>query len=122
MSTMPTRTLAACAFIAFQLCTIGYARFVDTRYFAWAPFDAQNEYSIAVEIGGRALTPDEVRHRYRIQAADLESRSIAHIIGIVRYAEERYYADGARVTISYTVNGVRKPDWIRFEGSNGARR
>jgi len=104
------RALAA-LFLGMQLAAVAYARVSDTRYFCWAPFDRQNEYTIAVTVNGRPLTRAEVARRYRIRQADLESRSIAHVTGIVRYAEQHYYHDGAAVTVRYTVNGLRKPDW-----------
>jgi hypothetical protein len=105
------RKILAAAFLGLQLGAVAYARVADTRYFCWAPFDRQNEYAIAVSVDGRPLSGAEIGRRYRIRARDLESRSIAHVTGIVRYAEERYYRDGAAVTVRYTVNGVRKPDW-----------
>ncbi len=108
---LPPRKLIAAAFLLAQAGAIAWARTVETRYFAWAPFDTQNEYRITVRIAGKALTEHEVDERYRIRAIDLESRSIAHVVGIVRYAEERYYTDRAHIAIDYTVNGVTKPTW-----------
>ena len=117
-----TRRVLAAGFLVAQLGAVAYARVSDTRYFCWAPFDRQNEYAIAVTVGGRALTPREIEHRYRIRHRDLESRSIGHVTSIVEYAERHYYRDGAAVTVRYTVNGLRKPDWTWPRGAHAPAR
>ena len=59
------RTAIGVAFLLFQLVMIVYARFVPSRYFCWAPYDAQSEYSLQVTIDGRPLANQEIRRRYR---------------------------------------------------------
>lgn len=107
-----TRTLAAVVLLAFQLVMIGYARFVPSRYFCWAPMDSQNLYSIAVVIDGRELEPDEILARYRQPAEGGNWQAIQHALDKVRQYEETYGRDdGAEVVVTYTVNGHPEETW-----------
>ena len=91
---------------------IGYARFTPARYFCWAPFDIQSEYSLDVSAGGRSLTAAEVYYRYRRAKDGFDSRSIQHLIDIVRQYEETYgRGDHARVVMKYRVNGKAEQEW-----------
>ena len=107
-----TRTLAAIALLAFQVVMIGYARFVPSRYFCWAPMDSQNLYSIAVVIDGRELNPEEIEARYRQPASGGNWQAIQHALDKVRQYEETYgREDGAEVVVTYTVNGHPEETW-----------
>lgn len=107
-----TRTLAAIALLAFQVVMIGYARFVPSRYFCWAPMDSQNLYSIAVVIDGRELNPEEIEARYRQPAQGGNWQAIQHALDKVRQYEETYgREDGAKVVVTYTVNGHPEETW-----------
>lgn len=107
-----TRTVAAVALLAFQVAMIGYARFVPSRYFCWAPMDSQNLYSIAVVIGGRELSADEIEARYRQPAVGGNWQAIQHALDKVRQYEETYGRDdGAEVVVTYTVNGHPEETW-----------
>lgn len=107
-----TRTLAAVALVAFQVVMIGYARFVPSRYFCWAPMDSQNLYSIAVVIDGRELGPEAIEARYRQPAVGGNWQAIQHALDKVRQYEETYGRDdGARVVVTYTVNGHPEETW-----------
>ena len=93
--------------------TIGYARLTDARYFCWAPFDSQNEYTIKVVIKDRGLSDQEIRKRYHIWAKGLDSRSIKHVKNIIKQYETTYgRRDKAKVTLAYSTNGFKKPDWV----------
>ncbi len=106
------RTLAAALLLGFQLFMIGYARFVPSRYFCWAPMDSQNLYSIAVEIDGHSLGPDEIEARYRQPATGGNWQAIQHALDKVQQYEETYGKDDdARVTVTFTVNGGPEETW-----------
>ena len=62
---MHWRTLLGATLLILQGGAIVRARFVDDRYFCWAPFDRQTRYSIAASVNGRPLTPAEIRARYK---------------------------------------------------------
>jgi len=107
-----TRTLAAIALLAFRVAMIGYARFVPSRYFCWAPMDSQNLYSIAVVIDGRELGPEEIERRYRQPAQGGNWQAIQHALDKVRQYEETYgQDDDAEVVVTYTVNGHPEETW-----------
>ena len=91
-----TRTLAAIALLAFQVVMIGYARFVPSRYFCWAPMDSQNLYSIAVVIDGRELNPEEIEARYRQPAQGGNWQAIQHALDKVRQYEGDLRPGGRR--------------------------
>src|SRR5436305_6275276 len=98
------RMIAGIAILAFQLAMIGYARFVPSRYFCWAPYDIQSEYRIDVSVGGRKLTPAEIRSRYRRPRQGVDNRSIRHVMDIVQQYEETYGAeDQAQVMMKYRI-------------------
>ena len=99
-------------FLAFQVGMIGYARFVPSRYFCWAPYDSQNDFAIEVVIGGRALSPQGIYQRYRRPQQGTDNRSIQHIIDILRQYEQTYGRnDHARVVMTYRVNGREEKAW-----------
>ena len=100
------------AILLFQLVMIVYARFVPSRYFCWAPFDMQTEYRLEVTVGGRPLTPDQIRRRYRRPQTGVDNRAAQHIIDIVEGYEQRYgAADHAQVLMRYRVNGKAEQQW-----------
>ncbi|MCS6760256.1 MAG: hypothetical protein MO852_15995, partial [Candidatus Devosia euplotis] len=76
---------------AFQLSAIVYARFHETRYFCWAPFDIQTVYAIRVfDAQGRALSDAETRQRYRMPPSGVEQRSYQHIFNAIQLYETSY--------------------------------
>lgn len=100
------------AILLFQLGAIGYARFVPSRYFCWAPYDAQNDYVIEVVIDGRALADDEVRARYKKRARDIDNRAVQHIKDILGGYETSYGSgEEAVVTLRYRINGGEEQLW-----------
>lgn len=107
-----TRTLAAIALLVFQIVMVGYARFVPSRYFCWAPMDSQNLYTITVAIAGRELDAAEIEARYRQPATGGNWQAIQHVLDKVRQYEETYGRDDrARVVVAYTVNGHPEETW-----------
>jgi hypothetical protein len=107
------RTILGGGILLFQLVMIGYARFVPARYFCWAPYDIQTEYRLDVSIGGRMLTPPEIRRRYRRPKQGVDNRSIQHVMDIVRQYEETYgRTDRAQVLMKYRINGKEEREWL----------
>jgi hypothetical protein len=106
------RLIAGCLILFFQLVMVGYARFTPARYFCWAPFDIQSEYSLHVLVDNRPLTEAEVYHRYRRAKNGYDSRSIQHLIDIVQQYEQTYgRQDHARIVMKYRVNGKLAQEW-----------
>jgi hypothetical protein len=106
------RTGLGVAFLAFQLSAIVYARFVPSRYFCWAPCDTQTDYVIQATIDGRAVTPAEIRRRYRRPARGADDRSPQHLIDILQQVEQRLPpGQQAAVTLTYRVNGKPEQIW-----------
>ena len=106
------RLIVAVPLLAAQAALIGYARFVPARYFCWAPFDMQTDYSLEVAIAGRRLGADEIRKRYRRPKRGTDNRSIQNLIDIIQGYEERYgKADNAVVVMKYRINGKEEREW-----------
>lgn len=100
------------AFLLFQIGAIVYARFVPARYFCWAPYDMQTDYLVRVRVGGRELTPAEIRTRYRRSAKGTDNRSVQHVIDIFEQTERRYHeSDPAEIELRYAVNGHVHGEW-----------
>jgi len=106
------RILIGGVILLFQLVMIGYARFVPSRYFCWAPYDIQSEYRLDVSIAGRPLTAAQIRSRYRRPKQGVDNRSIQHVMDIVRQYEETYGRnDHAQVVMKYRINGKAEQEW-----------
>jgi hypothetical protein len=106
------RLAAGCALLAFQLGAVVYARFVDSRYFCWAPYDTQTDYAIEAAAGGRPLTAEEIRARYRRPAKGTDNRSPRHVQDILSGVETRYRADDpTEIVMRYRVNGGAEQVW-----------
>lgn len=106
------RLLIAVPLLAAQIALIGYSRFGTARYFCWAPFDMQTDYSLEVTIGGRELSADEIRKRYRRPKRGTDNRSVQNLIDIIQGYEERYgKADHAQAVMKYRINGGEEREW-----------
>jgi hypothetical protein len=99
--------------LVFQLCAIGYARFVPTRYFCWAPFDTQTEYAATSVVNGHRLTAAQFRRRYRRPARGFDNRSPQHVIDMFEQEEEKRakLGDKATIVMKYRVNGTELHEW-----------
>src|SRR5258708_35642549 len=105
------RAIAGGGILLFQIAMIGYARFVPSRYFCWAPYDIQSAYRLDVSIGGRALTPAQIRSRYRPPKQGVDNRSIQHVMGIVEQYEPTYgSADHSRAVLKNGLNRKEEPE------------
>jgi hypothetical protein len=98
---------------AFQLGAIVYARFVPTRYFCWAPFDSQTDYTANAVVNGHPLTASEFRQRYRRPRHGFDNRSPQHVIDMLQQVEEKRAKLGekASVVMEYRVNGKDPKTW-----------
>jgi hypothetical protein len=106
------RMIIGASILLFQLVMIGYARFVPSRYFCWAPFDIQTDYRIDARIGDHKLTPAEIRRRYRRPRQGTDNRSPQHVMDIIEQYEETYGSkDHAQVVMRYRVNGKSEQEW-----------
>jgi hypothetical protein len=99
--------------LIFQICAIGYARFVPTRYFCWAPFDMQTVYDARAQVNGHDLTPQEFLHRYRRPVHGGDNRSPQHVIDMLAQTEAKHARQGDHATIElkYRVNGKEPLEW-----------
>lgn len=106
------RTAIGVSLLAFQLGAIVYARFTDARYFCWAPYDTQTEYSIEAALNGKPLTAQEIRARYRRGPNGVDNRSPRHVQDILSGVETLYHVDDpAQVTLRYRINGHEEQVW-----------
>ncbi|MBM3737110.1 MAG: hypothetical protein FJW39_15125 [Acidobacteria bacterium] len=109
---MNWRWVPAAALLLFQMGAILYARTVPSRYFCWAPFDMQTEYTADVTVNGRELTAREIQQRYRRPKKGVDNRSVQHVIDMFEQTERRYHGgDDTRITLRYRVNGHRPGEW-----------
>jgi hypothetical protein len=107
------RLLIPVLLLAFQLGAIVHARFVPTRYFCWAPYDTQTDYTATAIVNGRPLTAREFQKRYRRPQHGFDNRSPQHVIDMLQQAEEKHAARGDQTTIvvNYRVNGKDPREW-----------
>jgi hypothetical protein len=102
----------AIALMATQLLLIAYARTTPARYFCWAPFDMQTDYTLDVSLDGRKLSPQEIRARYRRPAKGTDNRSVQNLIDIIQLYEERYAGNQrAEIVMRYRINGKQEQTW-----------
>jgi hypothetical protein len=103
-----------------QVVLFARARFVDSRYFCWAPFHSEARYSIDVTLRGQRLDDAAIGERYRITRlywdprtrTDWELNSIAHVIDTVRATEDALpEGERASVVVTYRVNGRGEEQW-----------
>lgn len=109
---LTTNFVAGIIFLALQIFSIVYARFIPERFFCWAPYDIHTKYSIHVQIDGNDLTNNEIKMRYRYHSHGWEPRSIFNVISLVKQYENTYGSDeGADVSIYYSINGKPEQIW-----------
>jgi len=107
------RILIPILLFAFQLGAIAYARFVPTRYFCWAPFDIQTDYTATSIVNGHELTAAEFQKRYRRSRHGFDNRSPQHVIDMFQQVEQKRAALGDKTTMvmKYRVNGKAPQEW-----------
>jgi hypothetical protein len=106
------RIAAALGLLGAQLVAIAYARFAETRYFAWAPYDQVSEYEIHAVVDGATLSDSAIRDRYRLPAQGRNNHSIAHIKGHLRCYEQTYgKGTPVEIRLTYSLNGTARQTW-----------
>jgi len=107
------RTLIPLALFAFQLGAIVYARFVPTRYFCWAPYDTQTDYTATATVNGKKLTSAEFRQRYRRPQRGFDNRSPQHVFDMLEQVEKKRagLGESATIVVKYRVNGKEAREW-----------
>lgn len=99
-------------FFIAQVFGIAYSRFLEERYFCWAPFDQISLYEINLAVNGVIFSPEEIKGRYNLQGNGRENRSIHNVFSIIKQYEETYgKEDKVVVKVIYSTNGKAKEEW-----------
>ena len=107
------RAAVGVVFLLFQIVAVAHARFVPSRWLAWAPNDYASWYRLQVQSKGRSLSSDEVRARYHLPTEGVYENPIQNIMDIVRQRERTYgQTDGVRVDLVYRPNGGVTQEWL----------
>jgi hypothetical protein len=102
----------------------------EARYFAWAPNDYFVTYDLQVNVGGRALTSEEIHSRYRLDLSNRLNEEIDTRVGLsqvehyvfedppqelkdrIRRCEERKGKNAARVRLVYQLDAGKEQTWL----------
>lgn len=107
-----TRTAVLAALFATQIAAIVYARFVETRFLCWAPYDQITFYRIEVDRNGRVLSQPEIAARYRLPPSGRDPRAIHNTLqGIAQFEVTYGRKDPVNVRVIYRVNGGPEETW-----------
>jgi hypothetical protein len=105
------RTAAICFFL-LQIVSVIYARFVPSRWLAWAPNDYANGYKMQVHINGRDLSANEIGTRYQLLPEGVYENPVQNLVDIIRQREQTYGRnDQAKVVLAYRPNGGPVQEW-----------
>lgn len=106
------RKIIVLIFFMVQVVGIIYSRFVDERFFCWAPFDQISLYEIQVKINSQFLSSQKIRERYNLPSIGRENRSIHNLFDIITQYEESYgKGESASILVTYCTNGKAKEEW-----------
>ena len=106
-----TRAAAICL-LFLQIVSVIHARFVSSRWLAWAPNDYAIGYRLQVQVNGRNLSADEVRKRYALPPEGVYENPAQNLIDIVSQRERTYGRnDHAEVVLTYRPNGGLAQEW-----------
>jgi hypothetical protein len=106
------RRLIGILFLFLQLSSFVYARFVPSRWLAWAPNDYAVDYSLRVQVRERVLSKFETEERYGLPAKSLYENPPQNIMDIVRQYEQTYgRKDHAGAVLQYRLNGGPPQQW-----------
>ena len=108
-------TVIGVAILLAQVGNVVYAHVAGSRrYFAWAPNDYAVIYTVTTEVGGRQLTPAQVKKRYDIKAHGLWEDPPQRLIDYLNRYEKTYGSrEHAHVVLRYTLDGHREQMWRR---------
>lgn len=98
------------ACLGLQLAGIVASRVSPGYLFAWAPYHDVRHVCLRVVVGGRSLTPEDIKRRYRIPLPVRQS-VVDTRAGIRQYEMTYGKGDGARVTLGSLSNGYRLEIW-----------
>ena len=100
------------AFFLIQVIGVVYSRFLEERYFCWAPFDQISYYEIRVEVNGVDFTQEQIQRRYNLQGNGRENRAIHNVFSIIKQYEDSYGKEEKVVgKVIYSTNGKAKEEW-----------
>ena len=109
---MKLRYALGILFLALQIGSIIYARFIPERFFCWAPYDSHTKYEISVTIDNKVLSKDNIKKRYHYRVSGWEKRSIHNVFSYIKSYETSYGKnDDAKVIVTYSVNGNPQQIW-----------
>lgn len=109
---MKLRYVIGIIFLALQVGSIAYARFIPQRFFCWGPFDNHSRFQVSVTIEDKALTEEEIDKRYRYHSEGWEQRSMDNIFSYIQQYEDTYGKnDNAKVSVTYSSNGKPQETW-----------
>jgi hypothetical protein len=106
------RYIAAALLLLLQVVSVVHARFVPSRWLAWAPNDYAIGYKMQVHIQGRALSAAEIGKRYSLLAEGVYENPAQNMIDIIRQNEQTYgRKENAEVELAYRPNGGPVQEW-----------
>jgi hypothetical protein len=106
------RRVAGICLLLLQIVSVVHARFVPSRWLAWAPNDYAIGYRMQVQIDGRALSADEIGKRYDLLSEGVYENPAQNMIDIMRQRERTYGRnDQAEVMLVYRPNGGLAQEW-----------
>jgi hypothetical protein len=106
------RRSAGIALLILQIVSVVHARFVPSRWLAWAPGDFAVWYRLQAHVNGRSLSSDEIEDRYRLPPEGVYENPAQNIIDIVKQRERTYGRnDQAEVVFVYRPNGGLPQEW-----------
>ena len=109
---MRFRYAVGITFLALQVASIIYARFIPERFFCWAPYDEHSHFEVKVKIGDKSLSSYEIKNRYRYTALGWEPRAIHNVFNLIEQYEATYgKQDDAEVSVIYSTNGHDECIW-----------
>lgn len=110
--TTTLRRLGGLCLLLLQIVSVVHARFVSSRWLAWAPNDYALDYRLHVNVDGRGLSGDEIGKRYHLPPQGLYENPAQNLIDMVSQRERTYGRnDHAEVVLQYQPNGGEVQEW-----------
>ena len=104
--------MAGICLLLLQIVSVIHARFVPSRWLAWAPNDYAIGYKMQVQIDGRALSADQIGNRYHLLSESVYENPVQNMVDIMRQREQTYGRnDHAEVVLVYRPNGGSPQEW-----------
>jgi hypothetical protein len=106
------KRLAAVCLLLLQVVSVVHARFVTSRWLAWAPNDYAIGYKIQAQVNGRELSSDQIGKRYQLLSEGVYENPAQNLVDIVRQRERTYGRnDQAKVVLTFRPNGGTAQEW-----------